>query len=183
MLVFSKICTPFPWHTSSSSIETNPFIWHWNYKRSLNILVAYTIAVPFFLQNIEEILDIILKRPCQLIIMGDFNINLMDSNSSASVDFLSTMLSTGTLSTTSTIARVTNAIASLIDNIFYTLSLKENSIWVSDSSDHFPIYSWFSFKQRKSHQPQVFDSYSIRSGEKELFLLGSKLAEKLVWEC
>ena len=130
-----------------------------------------------FLRNLEEILDIILKRPCQLIIMGDFNINLMDSNSSASVDFLSTMLAAGTLPSTSIPTRVTNVTASLIDNIFSTLSLKENSILVSDISDHFPIYSRFSFKQGKSNRAQVFDSYSVRFGEKELSLLGSKLAE------
>ena len=46
--------------------------------------------------------------------MGDFNKNLMDSNSSASVDFLSTMLTAGTLPAVSIPIRVTNVTASLI---------------------------------------------------------------------
>ena len=107
--------------------------------------------------------------------MGDFNINLMDSNSSASVDFLSTMLTAGTLPTTS--ISTLNVTASLIDNIFSTLSLKENSILATDISDHFPIYSLFSFRQGKNKRAQVFDSYSIRFCENELSLLESKLAE------
>ena len=94
-----------------------------------NIYPSPSGAVSLFLWNLEEILDIILKRPCQLIMMGDFNINLMDLNSSASVDFLSTMLAEGTLPTTSIPTWVTNVTASLIDNIFSTLSLKENSIF------------------------------------------------------
>jgi len=98
--------------------------------------------------------------------MGDLNINLMDSNSSASVDFLSTMLAAGTLPTTSIPTRVTNGTASLIDNSFSTLSLKENSILVSDISGHLPIYSRLSFKQGKNNRAQVFYSYSIRFGEK-----------------
>jgi hypothetical protein len=112
--------------------------------------------------------------------MGDFNISLMDSNSSASVDFLSMMLATGTLPSTSIPTQLTNVTASLIDNIFSTLSLKKNSILVSDISDHFPIYSWFSFKQGKSSQAQLFDSYSISFGEKELSLLGFKLTDNFL---
>ena len=87
------------------------------------------------------------------------------------------MLAAGTLPSTSIPTRVTNVTASLIDNIFSTLGLKENPILVSDISDHFPIYSRFSFKQGESNRTQVFDSYSVRFGEKELSLLGSKLAE------
>ena len=133
--------------------------------------------VSSFLRNIEEILDMILKRPYHFIITGDFNINLMDSNSSTSVDFLSSMLTAGTLPTTSIPTRVTNVTASLIDNIFSTLSLKENSILVSGICDHFLIYSRFRFKQGKNNKAQLFDFYSIRFGEKELSLLGSKMAE------
>ena len=100
-----------------------------------NIYRSPSGVVSLFLRNLEEILDIILKRPCQLTITGDFNIDLMDSNSSASVYFLSTVLAARTLTTTSIPTRVTNVTASLIDNIFSTLSLKENSILVTDISD------------------------------------------------
>jgi len=55
--------------------------------------------------------------------------------------------------------------------------LKENSILVSDISDHFPIYSRFNFKKGKNNRTQVFGSYSIRFGEKELSLLGPQLVE------
>ena len=87
------------------------------------------------------------------------------------------MLAAGILPATSIPTRVTIATASLIDNSFSTLSLKENSILVSDISGHLPIYSRLSFKQGKNNRAQVFDSYSIRFGESELSLLGSKLAE------
>ena len=98
--------------------------------------------------------------------MGEFNLNLMDSNSSGSANFLSTILAAATLQITSIPTRVTNVTAFLIDKIFSTLSLKENSILVSDISDHFPIFLRFSFKQRKSNPAKVFDSYqTVRGNE------------------
>ena len=55
--------------------------------------------------------------------------------------------------------------------------MKEISILVTDISNHFPIYSRFSFNQGKNNRAQGFYSYSI-SLENELSLLGSKLAKK-----
>ena len=31
-------------------------------------------AVPLFVRNLQEILDVILRRPCQLVTMGDFKV-------------------------------------------------------------------------------------------------------------
>ena len=73
--------------------------------------------------------------------MGDFNLNLLDQNSSSGIDFLSIMLSLGTLPSVCIQTRVTDTYASLIDNIFSSLDVLDNSVLVSDISDDFPAIS------------------------------------------
>jgi len=60
----------------------------------------------------------------------------MKPKSSAPIVF-SAMLDSGTLPSTSVFTRVTHVAAFLIDNIFSTLSLRGNSVLVTDISDHF----------------------------------------------
>ena len=69
--------------------------------------------------------------------MDNFKINLMNPKSLDPVGFLSALLDARNLSSTSIPTRVTNVTVSLIDNIFSTLSLKGDSILVTDISDHF----------------------------------------------
>ena len=65
---------------------------------------------------LEEILDSVQKHPYELILMGDCNLNLLDQNSASAIDFLSMMLSSGTLPSVCIPTRVTDTHASLINN-------------------------------------------------------------------
>ena len=54
-------------------------------------------SIPSFLKILEEFLDSVQKHPYELIRVGDFNLNLLDQNSSSTIDYLSMMLSSRTL--------------------------------------------------------------------------------------
>ena len=58
---------------------------------------SHSGSIPSFMKIFEEILDSVQKHPYELILMGDFNLNLLDQNSASAIDFLSMMLSSGTL--------------------------------------------------------------------------------------
>ena len=53
-----------------------------------NIYGSPSGSVPSFLQILDEVLEIIQLHSCELVIMGDFNLNLCDRRSSSSLDFL-----------------------------------------------------------------------------------------------
>ena len=71
-------------------------------------------SVPSFLQVLDEVLEMIQLHSCELVIMGNFNLNLCDQRSSSSLDFLSTMLFCGTLPSACIPTCITNTTASLI---------------------------------------------------------------------
>ena len=77
-------------------------------------------------------------------LMGDYNINLL-KNDNISHDFLELFLSASFLPLISKPTRVTPQSATLIDNIFSNvIPHPESFIVISDISDHFPIFSYFS---------------------------------------
>ena len=143
-----------------------------------NVYRSPSGSVPSFLQVLDEVLDLIGRRPCELVIMGDFNLNLIDMASSTTVDFLSDMLTAGVLPTTCIPTRVTDTSASLIDNIFSSLNLVRNSVVVSDISDHFPVFSSFILEKTLNRDTPASASASFRFGLNELIRLRSHLAEK-----
>ena len=142
-----------------------------------NVYRSPSGSVPSFLQILDELLDLIRRRPCELILMGDFNLDLNDMASSTTVDFLSTMLAAGTLPTACIPTRLTETTASLIDNIFSSLNLIKNSVVVSDISDHFPVFSTFGFVEMMSRNTPASGSSFFRFGPNELTLLRSRLAD------
>ena len=97
-------------------------------------------SVPSFLQILDEVLKIIELHSCELVIMGDFNLNLCDRRSSSSLDFLSTMLACGTLPSACIPTRITNTTASLLDNNYSSLNLVQNYVLTSNISEHFPVF-------------------------------------------
>ena len=90
---------------------------------------------------LEEVLNSVQKHPYELILTGDFNLKLLDQNSASAIDFLSIMLSSGTLPSVCMPTRVTDRHVSLIDNNFPSLDVLDNLVLVSDISDHFPTIS------------------------------------------
>ena len=54
-------------------------------------------SIPSLMKILKEVLDSVQKYSCELILMGDFNLNLLAQNSVSAIDFFSMMLSSGTL--------------------------------------------------------------------------------------
>ena len=100
-------------------------------------------SIPSFIKILKEVLDSVEKHPCELVLMGDSNLNLLDQSSASAIDFLSGMLSSGTLSSVCIPTRVTNTYVSLISNIFPSLDVLDNSVLVSDISNDFPAISLY----------------------------------------
>ena len=44
-------------------------------------------SVPSFMKILEEVVDSVQKHPCELILMGDFILNLLDQNSASAIVF------------------------------------------------------------------------------------------------
>ena len=141
-----------------------------------NIYRSPSGSVPSFLQILDEVLEIIQLHSCELVIMGDFNLNLCDRRSSSSLDFLSTMLACGTLPSACIPTRITNTTASLLDNIFSSLTLVRNSILMSDISDHFPVFSVYDFSDSLPRRSQEAGFSSLKFNDQGLHILRSRLA-------
>jgi len=79
------------------------------------------------------------SQTCEIIIMGDFNTNLLENNGSVPADFLSAMLTHYLLPTTMIPTRVSDNSATLIDNTVSSLVAHETTVLINDISDHFTI--------------------------------------------
>ena len=102
-------------------------------------------------------------------IMGDFNINLLLCNEqSFPKDLLESMSSASFLPLITKPTRITDHSASLIDNIFTNIQpLPESGILLSDMTDHFSVFTYFSFKNKVNHLHD--DLYAPRRWKQEDF--------------
>ena len=115
--------------------------------KAIQILAVYRPPgsdIKCFNDTIDQILNSLKpnKSPCYVI--GDFNINLFNSDTHAlSGEFLNIMFSSGLFPVINKPTRITNSSATLIDNIFCNFidtKLLLNGIFLSDISDHLPIF-------------------------------------------
>jgi len=82
---------------------------------------------------------------------GDFNINLMDNNSSDAINFLNSCYSNSLLPSIIMPTRITSCSATLIDNIFINqLQAECCGIIQCDISDHLPIFCILKTKSKPS---------------------------------
>jgi hypothetical protein len=97
------------------------------------------------------------KNSKDIILCGDFNIDLLKSDShSGSGVYLDTLLEQGILPLITLPTRIMNRSASLIDHISTNISddCYDTGIIISDISDHFPVFYIRHFKeQRPKPQP------------------------------
>ena len=107
------------------------------------IFRSLSVSVSSFMDILSEKLQLLEKQNHDVVLMGDFNINLVQPLTSSANDLL--MLTSGsTLSPSITIpTRVAENTHSLIDSTFSTLSPLSASVIVSDMSDHFPLFTVF----------------------------------------
>ena len=98
-----------------------------------------------FNKELETLLDKIKKETTKIIITGDFNINLLNTNvHKPTTEFLDTWIAKGYLPQLTQPTRITGNTATLIDNIF-TKSINNclitrKGIITNDISDHYPAF-------------------------------------------
>ena len=96
-------------------------------------------SVSKFSDSLTQILDKINKedRPCYM--LGDYNVDLINSQSES---LLNVLFPNGFYPRINRPTRITNTSATLIDNIFINTHSNniKSGIWLADISDHFPIF-------------------------------------------
>ena len=94
----------------------------------------------------DELLSILNSTSREIknsIIMGDFNLNLINTNSRQVNDFTNNTYATGFYPTISKPTRIANHSATIIDNIFTNITQHKihSGILHTDISDHLPIFN------------------------------------------
>jgi hypothetical protein len=118
-----------------------------------------------FLILLNDLLDKICHDDVNIYLMGDFNINLLNADSHLHTShFIDTMYSKSLFPLVNKPTRMHNSTATLIDNIF-TNNIFDNTlingIFLSDISDHFPVFSIISeLKIRQAKQIVKLRSFS-----------------------
>jgi hypothetical protein len=115
-----------------------------------NIIVAVIYRAPnreinSFNETFNNVLNIIKNENKICYLLGDYNINLFNSDShSQTSDFLDTCFSNNFLPLINKPTRITKYSATLIDNIFTNDVINSSisqGIFLADVSDHFPIFA------------------------------------------
>ncbi|XP_041463802.1 uncharacterized protein LOC121414811 [Lytechinus variegatus] len=109
-------------------------------------------SVENFTDELQDLLSNPVLHSKRVCLLGDFNINLLQYGSNASVNgFLDALASFNLVPLINRPTRVTENTSTLIDNIFSVgqLSIK-SSILISDISDHFPVIASFPLSIRNS---------------------------------
>ena len=107
-------------------------------------------SVTKFSDSLTQILDKINKedRPCYM--LGDYNVDLINSQSES---LLNVLFPNGFYPRINRPTRITNTSATLIDNIFINTHSNniKSGIWLADISDHFPIFITLPYDTVKKH--------------------------------
>jgi exonuclease III len=125
-----------------------------------------------FNEALENTLQKISNEHKYLYLLGDFNINLMNTDTHIPTsEFLDIMYSHSLLPLITKPTRITDQTFSLIDNIFYNdvnNNNYENGIIYTDITDHFPIFSIKNYSKVASRVPITLKirNYSKRNIEK-----------------
>ena len=120
--------------------------------------------IKLFIDKLAETINKAQKSYIEIIITGDFNINLMNYDSDNNVsEFLNTLASRSVTPVISKATRVSDSSATIIDNIFVSNPVNFTSgVLVTDISDHFPIFIVkHSFFIRQNIDQKVNISYRI----------------------
>jgi hypothetical protein len=115
--------------------------------------------------KLAEILDTLKNEHKDIYLLGDFNINILESSSHVpTAEFIETIYSNSLFPLITKPTRLQGNSATLIDNIFYnnlTQSEMINGILYTDISDHFPVFS-IDFLKKKSSTYTEYDQSKSR---------------------
>jgi len=136
----------------------------------------------FFLEEIEILISEINRNFDKIVIIGDFNFDLLDLQAK-NLDFLNVMLSFGLFPLNSIPSRLTDHSATLIDNVFVTEVMVEDSmcdVLIHSGSDHLPLLCLL---QKLSHCKIKRKNKILRRDMKEVNLAKFKNeVSSLDWE-
>ena len=98
--------------------------------------------IDLFLEHFDECLNKISQENKEVYIMGDLNINLLNTNNNNSLKLMSSLAAYSFHSHINDPTRISNTSKSLIDNIFSNVINKPfiNGVLYYDISDHLPIF-------------------------------------------
>ena len=110
----------------------------------------------------------------EIILMGDFNINLLKHNiNSQTAEFLDNMTSNGLIPQVTNPTRITLKSKTLIDNIFTNITVNKIAGNITTSiSDHLPQFLLIEYEHHnnKQYKPKIFKR-NFHKFDKENFML------------
>ena len=130
-----------------------------------------------FIEKLDEILncinsDPLLKKAEEVILMGDFNINLLDHEThDGTSKYLDTLLNFGQLPLITLPTRVTNNTSTLIDHISSNTNVKdiESGLILSSLSDHYPVFVIQSNMEKTKFTFKSKTNYKINDNTTRIF--------------
>ena len=144
-----------------------------------NVIIGCIYRVPnkdvnSFLDSIKPVLECVRKENKLCYLLGDFNLDLMNSdNHSITGEYLDFLTSYCFFPLINRPTRVTSDTATIIDNIFTNnLNALENSmhgVFVTDISDHYPVF-YISFSDSKKSKDVDILKRKYTSNNKQSFL-------------
>ena len=134
-----------------------------------------------FMNALAIPMETIVNEKKECILLGDFNIDLLNKISSDTANFVDT-LSTYSLSPLIFKAtRVTQQSSTLLDNIF-TNNLEQiiqSGIFICDISDHFPVFAFINLDLCNTHINELY--YSKRTFEEDAVLKFCVSLQEVEW--
>lgn len=125
--------------------------------KKIQVCVVYkppSAPIPLFLQSLESLLASLDDK--DVVVMGDFNINLLEFNENTHTTEFITLMSSNSLIPSCTIpTRVASTSATLIDNIFLTTPATSSQVVLTDFSDHFFLISDVRYQIHKIKSPET----------------------------
>ena len=100
-------------------------------------------------------LDSLISKHTQLILAGDYNVDLLNYTDTAISNFLNTLYTHSLYPTINYPTRITEHSATLIDNIYINQTYAYSSILYSGISDHLPIITFLNNSLKKDNLPQT----------------------------
>ena len=108
-----------------------------------------------------------------VILVGDFNINLLKHSSHQNTGaYLDLLLENGFLPLITLPTRIQNSSASLLDHIATNISdtRYDSNVIITDISDHFPVLYIRHFEDKKRDKPLIVKTRKINDKSKQKFL-------------
>ena len=125
-----------------------------------NVVIGVIYAISEFIDHMSSITDTLTRESKICYLMGDFNLDLFNHEThTLTGDFLNTLLSKSFVPFINRPTRVTLSTSTLIDKIFtnnyHRMETPEQGLFLSNMSDHYPIFHMDSIKTPSYENSQI----------------------------